>query len=269
METRRRRHKVVDEVPLLLRSWGEGGIAVALEMRILQNRVDARRKWWGREMKIARYAGVVLGLGLVMMPWSARSQATTGQEEAPQAMPAEVPQDQRASKQEIEKLFEVMRLRLQMQNMAKMMPTLVQQQLQQQLRQMGSQMPNGAPTPEQSEEIRKAFSKYMEKAMSLYPVDEMLSDLEGLYQRYLSRSDIEAYTTFYESPAGQHLLNLQPAIMHEYTPMLMRRVQERTKPMADDLLKEIQRIANSPSGATQSKPAPANKTQTKPAPATK
>jgi hypothetical protein len=55
---------------------------------------------------------------------------------------------------------------------------------------------------------------------------------------------VDAYIAFYGSPAGQHLLNLTPVMMQEYMPMAMKRVQETTKTLTDDMTKEMLECIN-------------------------
>jgi hypothetical protein len=83
------------------------------------------------------------------------------------------------------------------------------------------------------------MKKYMEKAMSLYPADERIADLSGIYQRHLSREDVESVIAFYSSPAGQHMLELSPAVMKEYVPLVMSRMQERSKALTDEMKKDM------------------------------
>ncbi len=87
----------------------------------------------------------------------------------------------------------------------------------------------------------------MDKALSVYPVEEMIADSIAVYQRHVSRDDADALIAFYSSPVGQRLLDAQPAIMQEYMPMVMNRVQERTKVLTDEMAKEMQEMMKSAS----------------------
>ena len=210
-------------------------------------------------MKKANCIAVVLGMGLALAPWTVLAQA--GQPGAAATAPAEaatpaIPQDQQPTKEQLAKLFEVMRLRQQLQGFMKMMPAMVQQQVQTQMHEMASKMPGRKPiTPEQQAAIDKMMNKYMEKALNLYPIDEMIDDMTGLYQRHMSRSDVDAFIAFYSSSAGQHLLDQQPAIMQEYMPIAMQRIQERSKALTDEIAKDMQECLN-PDAPTTDKPAP-------------
>ena len=76
------------------------------------------------------------------------------------------------------------------------------------------------------------MSKYVEKSMDLYPADEMLTDMGAIYQRHLSKDDVDGLIVFYSSPTGQHLLDAQPVIAKEYMPLVMGKVSG-TKPGDD------------------------------------
>ncbi len=67
------------------------------------------------------------------------------------------------------------------------------------------------PTPEQM----AALDKFAEGLFKDMPVDEMLDAMVPIYQKHLTKSDLDAILTFYNSPAGQKLLREQPAMMQE------------------------------------------------------
>jgi uncharacterized protein len=209
------------------------------------------RKRIEKIMKKASCIAVVLGAGLMMMPCVMIAQTPANHAAA---APAAIPLDQQPTKEQLAKLFEVMRLREQMQNAMKMVPGMVQQQVQAQAKEMTAKLPGGAPTAEQQVAIEKVLNKYLEKAISVYSVDEMIDDMGTIYQHHLSRTDIDAFIAFYGSPAGQHLLDQQPAIMQEYMPMVMKRVQERSKVLTNELIKEMEEITK-PQAPAAEKPA--------------
>jgi hypothetical protein len=170
-----------------------------------------------------------------------------------------VPPDQQPTKEQLAKLFEVMRIREQTESMMKMFPAMIQQQIKQQEQESTANLPAGAkPTPEQQAALDKLQSRYFEKAMSLYTVDEMLGDMAGIYQRHFTREDVDAYIAFYTTPAGQHLLQMTPIIMQEYMPLVMQRVQDRSKDLTADFTKELNGVLNStpPAATAPSTPTP-------------
>ena len=78
--------------------------------------------------------------------------------------------DQKPTKEQLAKLFEVMRMKVQMQSMRQIVPRMVQQQLNSAMKQTEADLPPGTKlTPEQREGMEQVMSKYVGKAMDLYP----------------------------------------------------------------------------------------------------
>lgn len=192
---------------------------------------------------------VILGAAVVSTSAiaSAQSPAATEQPsstaQAGQAPAAVVPADQQPTKEQLAKLFDVMRIRVQMQSMRQIVPGMVAEQIQGAMKQTEADLPAGTKlTPEQREALQKVMSKYVAKAMDLYPADEMLADMTTIYQQRLSKVDVDGLITFYSSPAGQHLLDAQPVIAKEYMPMVIGKVTQRSQAMTKEMLKEMAEI---------------------------
>jgi hypothetical protein len=161
-----------------------------------------------------------------------------------------VPPDQQATGEQLDKLFEVMRLRQQLQATMKAIPAMIQQQLHAQMDEMYAKLPGGGkPTPDQQAKLEEIMNKYIQRAATLYSPDDMMGDITAVYQRHMSKSDVDAYIAFYSSPAGQHLLDAQPKIMQEYMPVVMGRVQKASANLTNDMTKELGDYIKS-SGAT-------------------
>jgi hypothetical protein len=200
---------------------------------------------------------IMAALGVALAPWAlAQSPAAAP---APAAPPAEatavVPAGQQATREQLTKLFEVMRLRQQFNSMTKMMPAIVEQQVHEQMAQMAAAIPTGKQlSPQQQAAFDKLTDKYLQKANTLYPADEMIDDAIAVYQRHMSRSDVDAYIAFYSSTPGQHLLDAQPVIMKEYMPVVSEKVQSRTKQLYAEMAQDMQEFMNNQE--PQSAPAP-------------
>ena len=147
------------------------------------------------------------------------------------------------SKEQVQRLFEVMRLKQQMDTMMNSMSTMMQQQISSQIKSMAG---DNLPVDKQAE-LDRIMHKYMQRALELYPVSEMVGDMTAIYQKHLSKDDVDAYIAFYNSPAGQHLLDEQPAIMKEYLPVVSQRMQERSKTLNEEMMKDLEGLAK-PSG---------------------
>ncbi|HUB30055.1 MAG TPA: DUF2059 domain-containing protein [Terracidiphilus sp.] len=198
--------------------------------------MNARLKW----------AAVI---GLVLAPMLSFGQAIavspSGAMAQESATPGIAPEDQ-PTKEQLTKLFEVMRIRDQMQNMRKIVPAMIETQMRAQIRAMSAEMsPGSKTTADQRAAVERLLHKYVDKAERLYPVDEMIDDASGLYRKYLSREDVDALIAFYSSAAGQHLLDAQPKIAQEYMPLVMQRTQERTKTLTAEMMKDLAALKNS------------------------
>lgn len=154
-----------------------------------------------------------------------------------------IPPDEQATREQIEKLFEVMRLRKQMESVMNMMPRVVEQSYRTEMKNVNAQLPPGKRImPQDQAALEKVMGKYMQQAQTIYPIDEMIADAIPVYQRHISKSDMDAVTAFYGSPTGQRLLDEQPAIMNEYMAVVMSHMQDRSKRLTDAMEAEIQQI---------------------------
>ncbi|MGA9071143.1 MAG: DUF2059 domain-containing protein [Terracidiphilus sp.] len=179
-------------------------------------------------------------LGIMMLPCAIFAQTTPTQTPAvPEATASTVPADQQPTKEQLNKLFELMNVRGQLASLSKMMPGLLQQQMQQ----MQKDHPEMATmSEEQQKEADKIMNKFMGRVFDVYNADDMIADMASIYQRHLTRSDVDGIIAFYSSPAGQHMIAMVPVIMQEYMPLAMQRMQDRMKPLIDQMGKEMEAI---------------------------
>jgi hypothetical protein len=192
-------------------------------------------------LSIAILTGSMMGAAQSAQPQAAQPDAT------PQAAPAAaqapesaIPVDQQATKEQLAKLFEVMRIKQQMDAMMKMMPALIEQQMKTQMNAIKAKLPNGKQiSPEEQAAIDKLMSKEADRAMHIVSFDDMINDLTEVYQHHISRTDADAFIAFYSSPAGQHLLDEQPAIMKEYMPKVMAHANEKTQELTEQMMKDV------------------------------
>jgi uncharacterized protein len=197
-------------------------------------------------MKAKRVIGVValavLSLGPVMSGAQAFAVGADGKMQQEKQAPTISPEDQPTAEQ-LAKLFEVMRIKQQMASMRSMTTGMVQQQIQSAMKQVHEGLPAGSkPDAELQERMQAVVNKYVAKAMELYPADEMLTDMTGIYQKHLTKEDVESLIAFYSSPAGQDLLNAQPAIAQEYMPMVMAKVTQRSQAMIKEMMAEMEEL---------------------------
>lgn len=145
-------------------------------------------------------------------------------------------------------LFQVMRVRTQMDEMLKNLPVALKQQLESEeqdveisLKPLGSEL-----TPEQKAARDRVTEKYFVLAEKQYPVDEMLGDMVDVYQRHLNRNDVDGIIAFYRSTPGQHLLDAQPLMAKEVMPAVMKKLEERNHTLVERYKRELNNAMGPP-----------------------
>jgi hypothetical protein len=107
---------------------------------------------------------------------------------------------------EVLKMLELMRVREQMDELA--------QQYVQQM-QLGARADYLQEHPKASEATLKKIDAIFSEVEPLIKTDDLMQLIVPLYQKNLSRADVQAITAFYASPAGKHLLDKSPVVMRE------------------------------------------------------
>jgi len=138
-----------------------------------------------------------------------------------------------ASKEDVRKLFDLMSSREQM---AQMM-----QQVFAQMRSMNREEVKKRH-PDISDAELARMDRESEDLIKNFPIGEMLNDMVPIYQRHFTKSEIDALTVFYSSPAGQKFLHEIPAVTAE----TMRAIFPRIQAQVDAALKRAEEKSDSP-----------------------
>ena len=83
------------------------------------------------------------------------------------------------------------------------------------------------------------------------PYDGMLDDMIPVYQKHLSKSDVDAMIGFYSSPTGQKILSELPAITAEG----MQAMQPRMRKVMDETSDRMEKMAREQAEKKNAKPA--------------
>ena len=137
------------------------------------------------------------------------------------------------SKEDVQKLFDVMASRDQMRQMM--------QQVFAQMRSLNREQVRKR-RPDVTEEELARIDRESEDVIKNFPLDAMLSDMVPIYQRHFTKSEIDALIAFYSSPPGQKFLHEMPAVTAE----TMRAVYPRIQAEVDAALKRAEEKADSP-----------------------
>jgi len=138
-----------------------------------------------------------------------------------------------ASKEDVKKLFDVMASREQMTQMMKQVFTQMRSLNRDEIKKRH---------PDITEADLARMDRESEDLLKNFPLDEMLSDMIPIYQRHFTKTEIDALTVFYSSPAGQKYLHEMPAV----TADTMRTVYPRIQTEIEAALKRAEEKANSP-----------------------
>jgi hypothetical protein len=70
-------------------------------------------------------------------------------------------------------------------------------------------------TPEQKKKLREMMDEVMRESLGPAAINEMLEATVPVYQRHLTKADMDAMVAFYSSPVGQKILHEQPTMIQE------------------------------------------------------
>ena len=145
-----------------------------------------------------------------------------------------LPGDAPATKEDIQKLFEVMQIH---QQMRQVMDAMMKQQSAMIHETLKKRYPQTSP-----EKIARADQLIAETVKDM-PMDAMLDDMIPIYQRHFSKTDIDAMSTFYGSPTGQKMMREMPQLTTESMQASYARMQKQMDTItqrAEQIVKEDQ-----------------------------
>ncbi len=127
--------------------------------------------------------------------------------------------DAPASKEDIERYFQVMHLRDTMKQMTDMMTKQMRQMTHAQISKDAANLPSDFET---------RMNKMVEDQLKDFPMEEMLQAMIPVYQKHWTKGDVDAMVAFYSTPTGQKVLRELPATMAEgmqaITPIMQKRM---------------------------------------------
>jgi hypothetical protein len=156
--------------------------------------------------------------------------------------PTPSPGDTPATKEDIQKLFEVMQIH---QQMRQVMDAMMKQQSAMIDETLKKRYPQTS-----ADKIARA-NRMIADTMKNMPMDAMLDDMIPIYQRHFSKTDIEAMSTFYATPTGQKMMREMPALTSESMQASYKLMQKQM----DDMTKQAEQIVKEDQEKPKSAPA--------------
>jgi uncharacterized protein len=138
--------------------------------------------------------------------------------------------DTSASREDIRKLFDVMHIRDQMK--------LVMGQVLEQMKSLNHEQIKKTNPEITDEEIAK-LDAMSDQFLKDVPIDGMLDDMVPVYQKHLTKADVDAMVGFYSSPTGQKILTEMPHMTAEG----MQAMQPRMRKMMDEMSEKMEKMA--------------------------
>ena len=164
-----------------------------------------------------------------------------GQAQAPTA-------DSPASKEDIERYFQVMHLRDTMKQMMDVMTKQTHQMVHDQISKNAANLPP---------DFEERMNKMTDEQLKNFPIEEMLQVMIPVYQKHWTKGDVDAMVAFYSTPTGQKVLRELPATMAEgmqaMQPILQKKMNgmmERVQQEVAQTVKDSKNKANTTSQAT-------------------
>jgi len=162
-----------------------------------------------------------------------------------------VANDAPATKEQIQKLFDVMQIRQQ--------SHMMMDSMQKQLQAMTTQTLKARHPEITAAELARA-NKISEDSLKDIPMDAILDDMIPIYQKHLTQTDVDAMITFYSSPTGKKLMQQMPEITQEAMQVSYQRMQKQI----DAVIQRIEDSAKQDESAKRPKGSTGQTPPTKP-----
>ena len=97
-------------------------------------------------------------------------------------------------------------------------------------------------TPDQIAAVNQSVDEQLDEMERKYSLDQMVEDIIPVYQKHLTRSDLDSMIAFYSSPIGQKLLDELPAMMQETMQVASSHMQPIVEAALDNVDRKIQEL---------------------------
>jgi uncharacterized protein len=137
--------------------------------------------------------------------------------------------DSPATKEDVEKYLQVIHSHDMMQKMSAAMVPAIHQMLHQQYLKHQDSLPG---------DYESKMTATMDDMLENMPLDQMMQAMAPVYQKHLTKGDIDGLVAFYSSPTGQKMLREMPSIMAEAMQSAMPIMTKYMETVQQSLMKE-------------------------------
>lgn len=156
--------------------------------------------------------------------------------------------DAPASKEDIDRYMDTMHVRDMMKNVMDSMTKSTHQMVHQMLEKQ----------PNLPADFEARTDKMIDDMLKDLPLDELLDVMKPVYQKHLTKGDVDALIAFYSGPTGQKILKEMPAMTSEamqaasgVTQKMMTKMMERVQTEIAQMQKEQEGSSTKPNPSTQ------------------
>lgn len=162
----------------------------------------------------------------------------------------QAPADSPATKEDVQRYLEVMQSREMMSKMIDAMIKPMHQMIHEQYEKDKDKLPADFEA-----RTNKVIDDYLKK----FPWDDILQAMVPVYQKHLTKGDIDHLVAFYSTPTGQKVLQELPAITAEAMQATMPIMRQRMEAMTRDVQQQVaEMIKESEAKPGQAPPASKN-----------
>lgn len=136
------------------------------------------------------------------------------------------PADAPASKEDIQRYLDAMHTRETVQQMLDLMTKQRRQIVHEQYLKDKDKLP-----PDYEDRVNKTSDDFMKS----FPWDELLDAMVPIYQKYLTKNDVDALVAFYSGPTGKKILKNMPAMMGEAMQAVQPAMQKHMESMKQQI----------------------------------
>ena len=140
------------------------------------------------------------------------------------------PADSPATKEDVQRYLEVMHSREMVSKMIDAMTKPMHQMIHEQFEKDKDKLPADFET---------RMNKVLDDYLNTFPWDEVLQSMVPVYQKHLTKGDIDQLVAFYSTPTGQKILRELPAITAEALQAMMPILQQRVAVMTQNLKQQV------------------------------
>jgi uncharacterized protein len=138
--------------------------------------------------------------------------------------------DAPASREDIERYFQVMHLQDTMKQMMDIMAKQTHQMVHAQISKNAANLPP---------DFEARMNKMTDDELKNFPVEEMLQAMIPVYQKHWTKGDVDAMVAFYSTPTGQKVLRELPATMAEAMQAMQPIMQKQMNGMMARVQQEV------------------------------